>query len=176
MPGSLPAEQIMAPVDAALRGAGFELVTMKLVPRGGATVVQIFIDHAEGEGGVTLGDCTRASRVIQERLDLDRLLPGRYVLEVSSPGVDRPLTRPEHYRRFCGEQVVLRLAAERRGLGVLRGVIVDADHEGVTVELEGGERERLRFAEIAGAHLKVEVWKARKGQKSPEPEGMSDPA
>ncbi len=109
MPGTRH-DELLGPVEDALLDAGYELVALKLIPRGGGLSVQVLIDHRDGSAAVTLGDCARASRAIHERADLDRRLPGRYVLEVSSPGVDRPLTRPAHYQRFRGERVVVRLA------------------------------------------------------------------
>jgi ribosome maturation factor RimP len=166
---------IQAPVEAALHRAGYELVAMKLVQQGGALSVQIFIDHEDGLTGVTHGDCSRASRAILEEVDLDHHLSGRYVLEVSSPGIDRPLTRPAHYRRFRGEQALVRLAGEVNGQRVLRGTVGESDDEGVTLELEGGGQERVRFSDIASAQLKVDVWKASRTRES-RPEGKSDPA
>jgi ribosome maturation factor RimP len=160
MPG-VGREELRGPVEAALDQAGFELVELKLVPRGGGLSVQIFIDHRQGPAGVTLDDCTRASRVVQDEVDLDRYLPGRYVLEVSSPGIDRPLTRPAHYRRFHGEAAVVRLKAARGGELKLRGTIGDSDEEAVCLELEGGATERLLYAEIASAHLNLDPWKRR---------------
>jgi ribosome maturation factor RimP len=160
MPGTRH-DELLGPVEDALLEAGYELVALKLIPRGGSLSVQVLIDHRDGSAAVTLGDCARASRAIHERADLDRRLPGRYVLEVSSPGVDRPLTRPAHYQRFQGERVVVRLAAPRPGGGSLRGTIRGADADSVTLELEGGGSERLRLEDIASAHLQVDPWKGR---------------
>jgi ribosome maturation factor RimP len=159
VPEPLTRDQLAPRVEAALGEAGFELVAMKLVPRGGGLSVQIYIDHTEGSAAVTLDDCARASRIIQERVDLDRDLPGRYSLEVSSPGLNRLLTRPAHFRRFLGEPVVVRLVAEREGRRVVRGRITAADEQGVTLGLEGDEAVRLRYSEIADANLKVEIGK-----------------
>jgi ribosome maturation factor RimP len=127
--------------------------------------VQILIDHMEvGEVGqaVTLADCSRASRAIQEQVDLDRYLFGRYSLEVSSPGLDRPLTRPAHYRRFQGKAVAVRLKAEKGGRRLLRGTIAAADDEAVVLAIAGEASERIEFAEIASARLQVDAWKAAK--------------
>ncbi len=156
-------DELLGPVETALERAGFELVALKLVPRAGGLSVQVLIDHREGLAAVTLGDCTRASRAIQDEVDLDRHVPGRYMLEVSSPGIDRPLTRPAHYRRFRGQQAVVKLAKESGG-GERRGMIEGIDDETVTIELESGERERVPFAAIVSAHLKRDPWKGRRGQ------------
>jgi ribosome maturation factor RimP len=159
MAPGLKREEIAGPIAAALDDAGFELVDLRLVPRSGSLSVQIFIDHRDGMAAVTLGDCSRASRVIQEDVDLDRYLPGRYLLEVSSPGIDRPLNRPEHYRRFRGQAVVLKIGTEPGG--EVRGTIGESDAEGVIIELERGGSERIEFAAITRAHLKRDPWKGR---------------
>jgi ribosome maturation factor RimP len=155
-------EEIAESIAAALAEAGYELVDLKLVPRPGNLSVQIFIDHRAGLAAITHGDCTRASRAVQDRVDLDRYFPGRYLLEVSSPGIDRPLKRPEHYARFRGQPVVAKLGTERGG--EVRGTIGESDAESVTIEREDGGSERLRFADIASAHLKRDPWKGRAKQ------------
>jgi len=152
-------EEIAGPIEAALAEAGYELVELKLVPRPGSLSVQIFIDHREGMAAITHGDCARASRVVQERVDFDRHLPGRYLLEVSSPGIDRPLKRPEHYQRFRGQPVVVKRGTESGG--EVRGTIGESDAESVTIEVAGGASVELRYADIASAHLKLDPWKGR---------------
>jgi len=183
-PESRPREEpLQAPVESALRDAGFELVALRRIPMGGVVSVQILIDHGDGGGQpVTLGDCARASRAIQDQVDLDRYLPGRYSLEVSSPGLDRPLTRPAHYRRFQGTEVAVRLKAERGGQRLFRGTIAEADEEAVTLTIAGGGSERIEFSEIASARLQVDAWKGSGNRDAREgPSGMtsgrkSDPA
>ncbi len=158
-------EELSGPLAAALEAAGFELVAWKLVPRGPATSVEVFIDHLSGRSPVTLEDCSRASRAIQEGVDLDLEMAGRYVLEVSSPGLDRPLTRPEHYRRFRGEAAVVRLRSEAGPEGPagrrLKGRIGESDLEGVTLELPGGDHERVRYEAIESARLEIDPWKRK---------------
>jgi ribosome maturation factor RimP len=151
-------EELAERMAAALAAAGYELVALKLVPGGGTLNVRVLIDHLEGRAGVSLGDCSAASKAIQSELNLDLWFPGRYVLEVSSPGVDRPLTRPEHYRRFQGEAAVVRRKTSDPARQRVKGRIAAADHEGVTLELVGGEAERLTYAEIESARLEMDPW------------------
>ena len=158
-------EELSGPMAAALEAAGYELVAWKLVPRGSATSVEVFIDHLRGRDPVTLEDCSRASRAIQEGVDLDQEMAGRYVLEVSSPGVDRPLTRPAHYERFQGEEAVVRLRSagdgETPAVRRIKGRIAESDSEGVTLELPGGTRERIRYEAIESARLEIDPWKRK---------------
>jgi ribosome maturation factor RimP len=164
MPG-VQRDEVWAPVAAALGDAGFEVLDLKLVPRGRAVSVQIYIDHLDGGAGVTLDDCTRAAKVVQDGVDLDRLLPGRYVLEVSSPGIDRPLKRPAHFRRFRGEHAVVRLKAPRGGVQRFEGRIGESDDEAFSLEFEGGSTERLLYSEIASANLRLDPWKGRLNER-----------
>ncbi len=168
VPG-LNRDELAGSIESALARAGFELIDLKLVPRGGSLSVQIFIDHEDGLAAVTLGDCTRASRAIQDGVDLDRLLTGRFSLEVSSPGVDRPLKRPVHYRRFRGETAVVKLARERGGQQI-RGTIGDSDEESVTLETEGGPSQCIPYSEIASAHLKRDPWKGKAREQTDDDE------
>jgi ribosome maturation factor RimP len=152
-------EELAEQMAAVLAAAGFELVALKLVPGGGALNVRVLIDHLEGSAPVTLGDCGAASKALQASLDLDRWLPGRYTLEVSSPGVDRPLTRPEHYQRFRGEEAVVRRRTPDQALERLKGRITDADAQGVILELPGGVTERVPYRDIESARLELDPWK-----------------
>jgi ribosome maturation factor RimP len=154
-------EELAERMAEALGAAGFELVALRLVPAGGTLSVRVLIDHLEGGAGISLGDCSAASKAIQDGVDLDRWLPDRYTLEVSSPGIDRPLTRPEHYRRFQGEEVLVRRRGGEKGAERLKGRMVVADHEGVTLALEGGGSARLLYAEIESAHLSMDPWKRK---------------
>jgi ribosome maturation factor RimP len=152
-------EELARHMAAVLSAAGFELVALKLVPAGGTLSVRVFIDHLAGSAGVSLADCGAASKALQAELDLDRWFPGRYTLEVSSPGVDRPLTRPAHYQRFRGEEAVVRRRIPGQASVRLAGRIADADVEGVTLELPGGGAERLTYEEIESARLAADPWK-----------------
>jgi ribosome maturation factor RimP len=113
--------------------------------------VRLFVDAA---GGVTLGDCERGSREVEGLLDVEDPIPQNYRLEVSSPGLDRPLVKPAHFERFAGSVAKVQLAAPREGgrrkfQGVLRGlrdgrVMLETADAG-TVEIALGEIERARL-------------------------------
>lgn len=138
---------------------GFELVTLD---RGGGhrrPVLRLKIDRPYGEPGqseVTVDDCTRVAREIQSFLEDREDVPGDYTLEVSSPGVERPLVRPRDYRRFAGRQVRLKgygpLAGEAKLLeGRLLG-LTGPDEGSVAVEVGDG-RVEVPLSSIASANL-----------------------
>jgi ribosome maturation factor RimP len=104
---------------------GYELVAVEFFQRGGgAGTLRVYIDH---ERGITLDDCTAVSHQLSGVLDVEDPLPGHYDLEVSSPGLDRPLVFPEHFVRFAGQRVRLRLAEKIEGRRNLEGVLLGPD-------------------------------------------------
>jgi ribosome maturation factor RimP len=111
---------------------------------------------------VNLGDCARVSRALEQWLDGIDALPDRYVLEVSSPGVDRPLNRPDHWRRFIGRRVAVKgrgvLADRARRLeGELLGYDgLEAAADRVRIRLQNGDEIELGRDEIEEAHLVFE--------------------
>lgn len=144
-------------IESLVEGLGFELVVLE---RGGGRrrpLLRLRIDRpgADPRGSpVTVEDCAAVSRRVNEALETDPGAPADYILEVSSPGVERPLVRPRDYRRFAGHEVALRGYAplagrERRLTGTLLGLT-----EGGAVALEvEGERLEVPLEAIAKAHL-----------------------
>ncbi len=117
------------------------------------------VDH-EGDrpGGIDMDGVTRATRLVSDLLDRHDLVGDRMTLEVSSPGIERPLRTPAHFRRFVGTEVAVKLRPGTEGERRLTGVLESADDEGVVV---GGRR--LAYADIDKART-VFVWPAG-GQK-----------
>lgn len=143
---------------------GFEVIEIRWTGSRVRPILRLRVDRrglSEGEG-VTVGDCAKVSRGLERWLDELDGMPARYVLEVSSPGVDRPLTRPEHWRRFLGKKVVVKgrsaLAGRTRRLeGELIGFDgQDADTGRVRLRLEGGDEVEVGQEEIEEAHLLFE--------------------
>jgi len=89
-------------INPELELLGFECVKLEVVGSARSPVVRLYIDR---EGGVTISDCSRVSRAIGLVLEREDPFPGRYLLEVSSPGNNRPLVAPAHYQRFVGQEV-----------------------------------------------------------------------
>jgi ribosome maturation factor RimP len=117
-------EDMIAPVVSAL---GCELWGLEYLTQGRYTTLRLYIDS---ESGVSLEDCEKVSRQVSSVLDVEDPISGEYTLEVSSPGMDRPLYTPEQYARYIGETVNLRLRVpvegRRRFKGTLRAVENDA--------------------------------------------------
>lgn len=152
MSASQDVERIAAPV---LRAAGLELVDVEL--RGGSLVVTV-----DREGGVDLDVLASVSRALSAAIDREDVGPGgSYELEVSSPGLERRLRKPEHFMRFVGHRVALKTVPGVDGERRLEGEIVAADEDGIVLaspEMADGAR-RLRFEDIEKAHT-VFDWRA----------------
>ena len=142
--------ELASPVVA---GTGHDLEDISITAAGKRSVVRVVVDK---DGGVTLDEVADVSRALGEALDAaDEVEPGllgpSYVLEVSSPGVDRPLTQPRHWRRGAGRLVEVTL---RHGKPVT-GRIAGADDDGVTLDVDGSEVV-LAFPDVLRAAIQVE--------------------
>lgn len=133
---------------------GYELVGVEFFQRGaGSSTLRVYIDHARG---VTLDDCTAVSHQLSGVLDVEDPLPGKYDLEVSSPGLDRPLVFAEHYQRFIGQRIKVRLAEKQEGRRRLEGVLCSFADEVIGIEAEGRSWE-IPLAAVESARL-VPEW------------------
>lgn len=123
--------EALAPV---IRAAGYDLEDVAVTAAGRRQVLRVVVDR---DGGVDLDAVAEVSRAVSEALDTDGVMgDAPYTLEVSSPGVDRPLTDPRHWRRAVGRLV----KAPLRGGGELTGRVVDAGDRTVTLEVDGQAR------------------------------------
>jgi ribosome maturation factor RimP len=114
---------------------GYELVGVEYFQRGtGGAVLRVYIDSADG---ITLDDCTAVSHQFGGVLDVEDPIQGHYDLEVSSPGLDRPLFGAEHYVRFRGKRVKIKLAAKLEGRRNFEGVLGDVSGENLSLEVDG---------------------------------------
>ncbi len=144
-------KELLAPL---LEAQGVELVDLVLArPRRGRSTLRLFLDQP---GGITLEVLTRISRVVGELLEVHEAIPGSYHLEVSSPGLTRPLRSPEDYRRYIGRLVRLTTHTHWEGRLVHRGILLGL--EGETVSLRMGEETcRIPWQEIARARLELDL-------------------
>ena len=135
---------------ATIEPMGYEVVGVQLFSAGkhGRTL-RIYIDNA---AGVTLDDCAAVSRQMSAVLDVDDPIAGNYDLEVSSPGLDRPLFSLDHFKRFAGEDVSLRTISPHHGRRKFKGRLLGADGDEIQLEVEG-ELVKITFSDIDSARL-----------------------
>ena len=124
--------EILAPLVGDL---GLEFVGIEFSPSAGSSLLRVYIDAPERP--VTIEDCERTSREISARLDVDDPIAGRYTLEVSSPGLDRPLFTPQQFARFIGSEVKIGTALPIDGRRRFQGVLRAVDDERVNLDQDG---------------------------------------
>ena len=133
-----------------------ELVHVEIAGTKRDSVVRIYIDKPEG---VTLDDCSLFSRDVEGVLDLDDIIPSRYVLEVSSPGIERELYSLEDFRRFEGRLAKVKTKSEIEGQKTFVGLITAIDGETITVEDRSLGSVSFSYADVAKANLKIDLSK-----------------
>lgn len=147
-------------LEERIQRLGFELVDVQWAGSKHRPIVRIRIDRPDSEPGrgVSVGDCEVVSRALESWLEASGAVPERYVLEVSSPGVDRPLRGRRDWERFTGKEVAVKgrevLAGRATRLeGTLLGLEESGDDARVHLELADGTQVRIPLSEISGAHL-----------------------
>jgi ribosome maturation factor RimP len=130
-------QRVRTLVDPIATDLGLDVYDVE--QRGGT--LRVTLDtHPGSEGGVDLDQLALATRLISRQLDHDDPIPGRYTLEVTSPGVERTLRTPEHFRREIGKQVSIRLADAAAPQRRFEGVLVAADERTATIAVDGAEQ------------------------------------
>ncbi|HRF83878.1 MAG TPA: ribosome maturation factor RimP [Pseudoxanthomonas sp.] len=133
--------ELLGPTIASL---GLELLGIEYLPAPGGATLRLYIDVPAGEGGadlrtVSIDDCEAVSREVSAQLDVADPISGNYTLEVSSPGLDRPLFTPVQFARFLGEQAKVALKLPQDGRRRLQGTILRVEGGNVAFELDGAE-------------------------------------
>lgn len=143
------ADKLRELIEPLLTGLSLELVDLKYRsgPKGHLCL------YVDKPGGATLGDCEQVSREVSSLLDAYDPIPHHYVLEVSTPGIERPLKKPEDFRRFSGEAVKIYLDTPEGGRKQLRGVLRGTRNGMVLLDLEDGGTAALPLEQISRAHL-----------------------
>jgi ribosome maturation factor RimP len=148
-------EHLIALLEPRVSGAGYDLEDVAVATAGRRKLLRITVD---AEGGIDLDAVAEVSRIVSDALDADdeaqSLLAGPYVLEVSSPGVDRPLAEPRHWRRAVGRLVNVPI-----GDRTLTGRVLGTDETGVTLE-SGGAHRTIAWAELGHGKVQVEFNRA----------------
>jgi ribosome maturation factor RimP len=134
---------------------GFELVDVEFVVERGRNVLRLYIDTVPPgtkERGVQVDDCALVSRVVGDLLDVEEALDDRYTLEVSSPGLFRPLVKPEHYDRALSERVRVKTFEKVDGRKVFIGILQSREGSTLTIDVDGTPF-TVDLAQVAKANL-----------------------
>jgi len=142
-------EELQRLIRRPVEAMGYELVGVELFRRGSGLLLRIYIDS---ENGIVLDDCSAVSHQLSGVLDVEDPIAENYDLEVSSPGLDRPLFEPAHFDRFKGHKARLKLTTPVGGRRKLQGILVGIDGECVLVD-EAGEQYRVPLQQIDTARL-----------------------
>ena len=121
-------------LEPAVERLGYELADLEVRLGGKGGLIRVFIDKPEG---IDLDDCEKVSLAVSALLDVEDPVPGNYNLEVSSPGLDRKLTKVEHFQRFAGETVKVQMRFPIEGRRRFRGILVSSDEENIVVQVDG---------------------------------------
>lgn len=159
-----PQNRIGEIIESEVESMGFELVKAGYVPRGRRGVLQVYIDHPERK--ISMDDCVSVSRALSLVLDGMEDLQEPYNLEVSSPGVDRPLAKPAHFERFAGKTAKIKYSGEDGKRVSVTGKILRTDDKSVFIASQEGEKQ-IGFDSIIDARLhgkKPAVDSSRKGK------------
>jgi len=134
---------------------GLELVDVDVLVQGGRRVVRVLLDRP---GGIQVSDCTRFSRRIADCLDMNQTIQGQFNLEVSSPGIQRPLPTLEAMSRFSGQRAALSTFEPRNGRRNYEGEVLAPVSGRVGLRTEDGAEHWFEWAEVKSAHLVVDPW------------------
>ena len=149
MTGHQPQQDLLAVLEKPLATSGLDLEGVEISQAGRRSLVRVLVDQ---DGGVTLDDIADATREVSRVLDdTDAMGEQPYTLEVTSPGTDRPLVHPRHWRRNRGRLVTVSLTDGR----AVTGRITDSDETRAVVD-DGGQRHELAYADVAKAKIQIE--------------------
>lgn len=144
-------ESLVAPAIEAL---GMDLWGCEYIPAGKDSTLRIYIDRPGV--GVTVDDCAKVSRQVSAIMDVEDPISAAYLLEISSPGMDRPLFKPEHYTPYIGKTVNVRARSPIMGRRKFKGELIQAGQDQIEVEVDR-EVYEIPFSSIDKASLVVEL-------------------
>lgn len=145
--------EINALIDPAVAALGYELVGCELLQQGKDRLLRVYVD---GQAGINVDECAKISRQLGAVLDVEDPLKGAYRLEVSSPGIERPLFTLAHYKKFIGHSVFVELYQAKNEQRRFRGLLTTVDDQ-VHLQLENEEELVLSLEDIKKAHLIAEL-------------------
>lgn len=133
-------DRVRDAIGAVVSREGFELVEVELAQDRGRAILRLYIDTVPPgtkERGVTVDHCQHVSRIVGDLLDVENIIDGEYNLEVSSPGIFRPLTKPEHFERAQGERVKVKTYEKIDGRKVFTGLLKAKNETALVIEIDG---------------------------------------
>jgi ribosome maturation factor RimP len=148
-------ERVRSRVTPVVAREGFELIDVELTSEHGRAILRLYIDTippGTKERGVTVDDCSHVSRIVGDLLDIEEIIDGQYHLEVSSPGLFRPLTKPEHFDRVIGALVKVKTYEKVDGRRVFTGILKGHEKGMLKLEVDGHEY-AVALEQIAKANL-----------------------
>lgn len=137
------AEKFITPI---IEANGFELVDVEYVKEAGNWYLRAYIDKP---GGITIDDCEVVSRAFNEVLDREDFIEDVYTMEISSPGLDRPLRKDKDFERYTGSEVEVRLYKAVDGEKQFRGILSAWDKDTITIELDEGTQRLIKRGDCA---------------------------
>ena len=153
-------DRVRAIAEQAADESSIELVHVERAGTSRDSVLRIYIDKA---GGVTLEDCSLVSQKVEAVLDIEDLIPGRYVLEVSSPGIERQLYSLADFNRFAGQLVKVKTRIEIDGQKVFVGPITSIEGETIAIEDRTKGQVTIEYSDVEKANLKIDLAKEFSG-------------
>jgi len=141
--------QLLTPI---IEAQGVTLYDLEFIKEGGDKILRLYIDKAEG---VDLNDCERVSRAAEAELDIHDPIPTAYYLEVSSPGVERKLTKPEHYAKYIGHKIAIKLYGSVDGRRKFTGILASYEDGNLSLTEEDGQTRHFEQAQVSACRLAV---------------------
>lgn len=146
-------QRILSLAERVATSMGFEVVLLEIKGKGRA-IVRVYVDQP---GGVTLDDCERFSRRFSVLLDVEDWIPFSFVLEISSPGLDRPLVKEEDFRRFSGRNAKVRTKTPVAGRRNFKGKILGVSKDLLGLEIAPEQRIEIEISAIEKANLVIDI-------------------
>lgn len=147
-------DKIKTIAGPVVEGFGLELVDLRFTTGHGRWTLQVFVDKP---GGVTIDDCSDVSRELSTALDVEDPIPRSYTLEVSSPGLDRPLVKERDFIRFSGKKARIRTRTDIEGRRNFKAIIDGAESGIVRITDADGRRYEIPLSNIEKANLEIEI-------------------
>ncbi|MCH9770005.1 MAG: ribosome maturation factor RimP [Gammaproteobacteria bacterium] len=141
-------------IEPAVEALGYEHIGSELSQAGKRSCLRVYID---GPHGIGVDDCAKVSRQLSAVLDVEDPIASAYQLEVSSPGLERPLFKPAHYKNTCGQRIKVRLRVPKAGQRNFNGTLKAVTDETITLLLDDQQELELSLTSIAKANRVVEI-------------------